>query len=96
MVASCDPALPAPGRSGLNRQAKTASVQDRSQAVQRWIAGPGEHSIEALPVQVGILRQGPDAAAGVGNIAKSQKEHTRVVVLQAGVEIPYRLVRILE
>jgi hypothetical protein len=45
---------------------------------------------------VGIARHGSDAAAGVGNIAKRQKECPGVFVLQAGVEILSRLVRIPE
>jgi hypothetical protein len=45
---------------------------------------------------VGIARQGSDAAAGVGNIAKRQKKYPGVFVLQASVQILSRLVRILE
>jgi hypothetical protein len=45
---------------------------------------------------VGIAGHGPDAAAGVGNIAKRQKEYTGVFVLQASIQILSRLVRILE
>jgi hypothetical protein len=45
---------------------------------------------------MGAARQGSDAAAGVGNIAKCQKEHTCIFVLQASVEILSRLLRIPE
>jgi hypothetical protein len=45
---------------------------------------------------VGIARHDSDAPAGVGNIAKRQKEYPGVFVLQASIQILSRLVRILE
>jgi hypothetical protein len=45
---------------------------------------------------VGSSGQGSDAAAGVGNIAKRQKEYPGVFVLQAGVQILSRRVGIPE
>jgi hypothetical protein len=45
---------------------------------------------------MGIAGQGSDATAGVGNIAKGQKEYPGVFVLQASVQILSRLVRIPE
>jgi hypothetical protein len=42
---------------------------------------------------VGIARHGSDAAAGVGNVAKRQKEYPGVFVLQASIQILSRLVR---
>jgi hypothetical protein len=41
-------------------------------------------------------RQSSYAAAGIGNIAKSQKKHTGIVVRQTGVEVLGRLLRVLE
>src|SRR5450759_2331948 len=94
--ASCDSALRSSGLRRLNREAHSACIQHRGQAVQGWISGLGEHSIEALPIQVGIARQCPDAAVGVCDIAQREKEHMGVFILQASVEILSRLVRILE
>jgi hypothetical protein len=85
-----------PGLGRLNREPQAACIQDRCQTVQGWIARLGEHSIEALPIQVGSARQGSDAAVGVCNIAKRQEEHMRVFVPQTSVEILSRLFRILE
>jgi hypothetical protein len=41
-------------------------------------------------------RQSSYAAAGIGNITKSQKKHTGIVVRQTGVEVSGRLLRVLE
>jgi hypothetical protein len=93
---SRDSALVSSGLRRLNREAKTARVQDCGQAIQGRVARLRQHPIEAFPIQVGRARQGSDAAVGFCNVAKREKEHTRVFVLQASVEILNRLVWIPE
>jgi hypothetical protein len=73
--ASRTPPLPASRPRGLHREAKVTRIQDRRQTIERWVAGLREHAIEAFPIQVRFAGQGPDAAVGLGDIAKSQEEH---------------------
>jgi hypothetical protein len=94
--ASRTPPLPASRRRGLHREAKVTRIQDRRQTIERWVAGLREHAIEAFPIQVRFAGQGPDAAAGLGDIAKSQEEHASVRVLQTGSEIFGSLIRVFE
>src|SRR5437667_11986791 len=80
----------------MDREAQVTSVKDRSQAVERRIAGFGKHTIEAFPVQFGLTRDCPDPTMGVGHIAESHEKHTRIFVFKAGVQIMSGFIRIPE
>lgn len=51
-------------------------------------------AVKALPVQMGIAREGSDSAVSIGDIAKSQKKHARIFVLKASVQIVSRVIRV--
>jgi hypothetical protein len=54
--ASRDATFATSTRGWLNRETETAAVQHGGEAVERRIAGLGEHAIKVFPVQMGIAR----------------------------------------
>jgi len=60
-----------------------------------WIEPPAEDRTRSGRLSR-IAGQRSDTAAGLGNITKGQKEHTSIVVLEAGVGVMSCLVRVFE
>src|SRR4029077_1345847 len=65
------------------------AIEQGVESLQAWVAPLRKHLIQALPIQR-ALRGDLAESARLRNIAKSHQKHTRVVVLERGVEVGFR------
>ncbi len=73
-------------RIPLDAKAKPERVQERLQAAKFRVPALGEHTVEALPVELGGLRQRRESALwGASHVAERQQEDLGILSPERGV-----------